>query len=769
MSFQTARAYSDVFPHAFWLKLPPPDRDPRDRRYQLRKTFELETVPARAEICVTADAKYSLYVNGRFVHFGPARGFQAHWPFDRIDIAPYLRPGRNVIAAMLYTFGLGNYTYAYAGEQGFLLGGAAGGIDLSTDETWKIRVAPGYLCAVARGSGQYGFQESYDFRQAEDNWFAPDYDDSSWDENPEPHMRIAGCMPWHRFEERALPLLTNEVIPAVRRLSVSRHTPAPDGWQELRHIYHSYRQEDFRWEEAAASGDTVIFEDGIAAQLIDFGEETVGKLRLEINSAAEGQILDYLTCECVKDGAPCIPRAKVHPSTLYGGRLILRAGRNELEITLPWGFRYVVLWIHGEGGGLSVKLSNRRTWYPLDVHGTFSASDPALVRIWEMCVRTQRCCTVDSYIDCPWRENAQWWGDALVQSQNTFRLAADARVLARGLRQIGEQRSPNGLTYGMAPTVGHTCILPDYSAMWLVTLWAHYFQTGSTELYRELTDTVDSVLGYFRTEADLNGGLAPYDRRYWLFLDWCPPLFKDGTPTLLNLIWLWGLKQVRIVAEAAHDHARTERFDAEIAKLSDAITARLYDPETKLLYDGLRWDGMPVDTHAPHAAAIAILLDLLPEAHETWIREILLPLVKSSRGNPIQPSAYFMFYIFQALKKKGCRQEVFDCICCWWGEFVQAGCSTTPEGFLEQATPGGWSFCHAWSSHPLVHFSELLLGVRQLTPGWKKIAFDPLLIPGLDISGTVPAPQGDIRVSVVWKDGRADKRITLPDGVECER
>ena len=128
-----------------------------------------------------------------------------------------------------------------------------------------------------------------------------------------------------------------------------------------------------------------------------------------------------------------------------------------------------------------------------------------------------------------------------------------------------------------------------------------------------------------------------------------------------------------------------------------------------------------------------------------------------------------MFYIFQALKKKNCRQEVFDCIRRWWGEFVQADCSTTPEGFLEQATPGGWSFCHAWSSHPLVHFSELLLGVRQLEPAWKKIAFEPLLIPGLDISGSVPTPFGDIQVSITWKDGKADQQITLPDGVECER
>ena len=128
-----------------------------------------------------------------------------------------------------------------------------------------------------------------------------------------------------------------------------------------------------------------------------------------------------------------------------------------------------------------------------------------------------------------------------------------------------------------------------------------------------------------------------------------------------------------------------------------------------------------------------------------------------------------MFYVFEALKKKGYRAEVIDCIRRWWGEFVAAGCSTTPEGFLEQATPGGWSFCHAWSAHPLVHFSELLLGVKQTAPAWKRIAFDPLELPGTDISGTVPTPLGNIRVSIVWKNGKPEKKIDLPEGIVCEK
>ena len=81
---------------------------------------------------------------------------------------------------------------------------------------------------------------------------------------------------------------------------------------------------------------------------------------------------------------------------------------------------------------------------------------------------------IDAYVDCPWREQAQWWGDARVQAANTFHLSADARMLKRGIRQIAAQEPPNGLTYGMTPTMSHHCILPDYTLTWVMTIWDYY-------------------------------------------------------------------------------------------------------------------------------------------------------------------------------------------------------------------------------------------------------------------------------------------------------
>jgi hypothetical protein len=174
--------------------------------------------------------------------------------------------------------------------------------------------------------------------------------------------------------------------------------------------------------------------------------------------------------------------------------------------------------------------------YPLERKGGFVCSDADLNRIWETCAWTQQCCSLDAYVDTPWREQAQWWGDARVQAWNTFYLDGDPRLFRRGIAQIANQTTPDGVTYGHAPTMAHECILPDFTLIWFLTLWDYYWQTGSPEPLATHHGTIQRALDYFRQQTDPSSGLITYDPRYWLFLDWTD-LFKDGIPTVYNL-WL---------------------------------------------------------------------------------------------------------------------------------------------------------------------------------------------------------------------------------------
>ena len=174
--------FGKIFPEAFWIHnntaLPSYELD---RRIHFRREFELTAVPEKVMVHVTADARYTLYVNGQWVGHGPARGIQSQWPYDEIDIAPFLKSGKNVIAALLYHYGISNYTYIFEGIHGFLLAGSACGINFGTDGKWLVREAPGYIRNVGRCASQYAFLEFFDCRKGEDNWMMPDYQPAaSW-------------------------------------------------------------------------------------------------------------------------------------------------------------------------------------------------------------------------------------------------------------------------------------------------------------------------------------------------------------------------------------------------------------------------------------------------------------------------------------------------------------------------------------------------------------------------------------------------------------
>ena len=67
--------FSNIFPEAFWLhnNAAMPSYEP-DRRIHFRREFEVDSIPERVIVHVTADARYTLYVNGCWVSHGPARG-----------------------------------------------------------------------------------------------------------------------------------------------------------------------------------------------------------------------------------------------------------------------------------------------------------------------------------------------------------------------------------------------------------------------------------------------------------------------------------------------------------------------------------------------------------------------------------------------------------------------------------------------------------------------------------------------------------------------
>ena len=748
------------------------------------RDFALDAV-GPAALHVTADAYYVAWLNGVYLGRGPARGWQASWPFDSHDLTPMLRVGRNRLCVRVYNPGRGTFRYVHADAAGLLLA-CDGAVDLRSDASWRCRLSPSRRRATPRLTIQLEDQEHVDLRRDEARWIDParppeddpslppsdDVADSDgtlgrelrW--GPPRTVRAFGSPPWESLEPRGLPNLAGDVRPY--RLVARGVVDAPAGgaasFNPALDLFDALPAAEWQSADGGASAE---FPDvpagGRRVAVFDAGEATLGSLRLALVGGRAGATLDVIAfeaCDRDDDGRfvrPLLPDPRGECRVGMALRLTLGDGPTDFESFHAYGHHYLALVLHGPSPSVKVTPACRETLYPLVDEGRFESSDAQLDATRAVCARTQRVNMTDAYIDA-WREQAQWWGDARVQFANHQHMHADDRLLARGVGQIARQRTANGLTYGHAPTIAHTCVLPDFSLVWLLTLHDHWWQTGSPDLAVRHRGDAERVLAYFDGEGRGRDGLLRYDPRYWLFLDWAD-VPREGTPTLLNLWHVHALGLLARTYRAAGEDAFAEELMDRESAAACRLRERLFDEGRGLWRDGLDETGRPRETFGTHAQSLASLAGF-----ETTppMRTRVAEAVLRRETDPREPSCFWITYVFEAASRLGMGEKVIECIRERWRPMVRQG--STFEVWTPTAAE---SRSHAWAAHPLHHLPRLAGGVVQSAAGWAETDFAPLLgAAGLTrVRAAVPTPRG--RIDAAWsRDGDAyDVCLTLPDGV----
>ncbi|MFA6286167.1 MAG: hypothetical protein WC661_02185 [Opitutaceae bacterium] len=86
-----------------------------------------------------ADTRYRLWVNERFIAYGPARFVTAHPEYDTYDLAPHLRSGTNLVRVEVNYYGSASYQSMPDGLPGFIAAGGLPGNDFATPGSWRAR------------------------------------------------------------------------------------------------------------------------------------------------------------------------------------------------------------------------------------------------------------------------------------------------------------------------------------------------------------------------------------------------------------------------------------------------------------------------------------------------------------------------------------------------------------------------------------------------------------------------------------------------------
>ena len=154
--------------------------------YHFRRAFDLPDKPSSFVVHVTADNRYQLFVNGERVVWGPARSDLNHWCYETVDLAPRLKAGRNVLAALVWNFGEYAPEAQVTHRTAFLVqSDSARERVVDTNAQWKCVANRAckplhYTHAQMRGYFVAGPCDSVDGASYPWGWELPDFDDAAW-------------------------------------------------------------------------------------------------------------------------------------------------------------------------------------------------------------------------------------------------------------------------------------------------------------------------------------------------------------------------------------------------------------------------------------------------------------------------------------------------------------------------------------------------------------------------------------------------------------
>ena len=382
--------------------------------------WRLAGKPQQINLYITADSRYKLWVNGHFVARGPARSYPQQQAVDCLNLINLLKSGPNTLAVQVYQPGYSHFSYVHCGAAGLLAWLVCENPPaLVTDTTWRPRRDPSFAPKAPRVSIYGSGGEERDLNLA-DHWSAPDYNDSGWVSSRV--VAPIGGYPWLELRPRAVPLLVEREQLMALLESRLGNTPADTsdphftvrkGWLSAKSAktHHYTTENSDGWVQVNLDANQSAY------WLFDLGRDYTVQGWAEVKYAAGTEHLSISYQEKIRNNELVISNPQTYCRVRLTDRFKLRPGHQQIETFALRGGRYLIFQIIGPTGPeFKFRPHARVSEYPLDVTKLLPVEDSQLGKIITLCENTFRACLQDSFIDCNWRENSQWLGDALPQS-----------------------------------------------------------------------------------------------------------------------------------------------------------------------------------------------------------------------------------------------------------------------------------------------------------------------------------------------------------------
>ena len=670
-----------------------------------RKEFTL-LAPRGASLKIAADTKYWLWVNGELVvrEGGLKRGPNPTDSYcDVFDEVPNLKVGRNTVALLVQYYGKNSFSHAPSAVPGiwFELDTRFGKV--VSDKSWKAMRYDAFWAPAdenPHGARQYrlaGANVGYDARKAVD-FASAEVDDSAWSSAVEVSREAAE---WGEFVDRPIP--------------------------------------QWRWSELREYESCTVAEDGAIECDLPYNAHVTPYLHIK---AKGGEHIVIYTDDYW-----------IGSARAFYTEYIAREGEQEFETPI-WTNGHKVLYYIPEGVEV-LDLKYRESGFDSDFVGSFECDNDFCNVLWEKAKRTLYVTMRDNYMDCPDRERAQWWGDAVVElGEAGYVFDSRAHLLTRkAILELMNWQRPDGVIYSPIPG-WYAQELPCQmlASVGYYGFYTYYLLTGDKQTIAEVFPRVKKYLREV-WEIDNYAKITPR-KGGWYWGDWGTNIDKPALQQCWYAVALRGYGEMARLT----GHNREAMWAEQMLDKMRYEFGNAYWDEKLQHYKTPKYSDSPDD----RVQAMAVLAGLVPEEK--------FPIMRKFLATHYNASPYMEKYVLEALCRMGYYEDALARLEKRFGAMVASEYSTLWEGWDYTGgrgmkyKSGNGTYNHAWSGGGLTILSEFIAGISPIKPAFEQFRVCPNLATLNRVKSVVPTKFGAIELKAEKQNGALEIELTVPEG-----